>query len=101
MAAMQLRVVVLQDPRVLEIFQYRWIDNLDAVYRDAYVGAETVKNRAIDIGACGETRVKGQGLAVARHLFHAQCRLRFTFSATGPCRDSTTSPVSPAQPAPG
>ena len=43
MAAMQLRVAVPPDPRSLETFQYRWIDNLDAVYDGANARAETMK----------------------------------------------------------
>lgn len=43
MAAMQLRVAVPPDPQSSEIFQYCWIDNLDAVYHDANARAETMK----------------------------------------------------------
>jgi hypothetical protein len=43
MAAMQLSVVVPPDPRSLEIFQYCWMDNLDAVYHDANARAETME----------------------------------------------------------
>lgn len=43
MAAMQLRVVVPPDAWSLEIFQYRWIDNLDAVSHNANARAETME----------------------------------------------------------